>query len=134
MSVVDIEFTAEFERWWDELTEDEQASVFRSVERLRLVGVGLGHPYSSQVKGSRHGHMRELRVQHQGKPIRVFYAFTPDRTALLLIGGDKTGDERFYETTVPVADAIYDTYLAERDEERRRSAASGPGTPPTRKG
>ena len=121
MSPVDVEFTAEFEEWWNALTEEEQASVFRSVERLRLVGVALGHPHSSQIKGSRHGHLRELRVQHQGRPFRVFYAFTPDRTALLLIGGDKTGDERFYDTIVPWAEAIYDAYLAERRGTNRRT-------------
>jgi hypothetical protein len=33
----------------------------------------------------------------EGRPIRVFYAFDPRRTAVLLMGGDKTGDGRFYE-------------------------------------
>jgi hypothetical protein len=45
--------------------------------------------------------MRELRVQSSGKPLRVFYAFDPRRMAILLIGGDKTSDKRFYERMVP---------------------------------
>ena len=57
--------------------------------------------------------MRELRVQSRGNPLRVFYAFDPRRTAILLIGGDKTGNNRFYEEYVPLADALYDTYLEE---------------------
>jgi hypothetical protein len=61
--------------------------------------------------------MRELRIQKGGRPIRVFYAFDPRRIAILLIGGDKTGDERFYETYVPRADTLYDEYLDELREE-----------------
>jgi hypothetical protein len=57
--------------------------------------------------------MRELRVQSMGKPLRIFYAFDPRRTAILLIGGDKTGNDRFYEEFVTMADKLYDTYLEE---------------------
>jgi hypothetical protein len=55
--------------------------------------------------------MRELRIQSGGQPIRVFYAFDPLRAAILLIGGDKTGDDRFYEVFVPIADDLYDQHL-----------------------
>ena len=57
--------------------------------------------------------MRELRVQSGGRQLRVFYAFDPRRSAILLIGGDKTGDDRFYERMVPIADQLYDVYIAE---------------------
>jgi hypothetical protein len=57
--------------------------------------------------------MRELRVQSGGRPLRVFYAFDPRRSAILLIGGDKTGDDRFYERMIPIADQLYDVYIAE---------------------
>jgi hypothetical protein len=57
--------------------------------------------------------MRELRVQSGGRPLRVFYAFDPRRSAILLIGGDKTGDDRFYERMIPIADQLYDEYIAE---------------------
>lgn len=56
--------------------------------------------------------MRELRIQSGGKPFRVFYAFDPRRMAILLIGGDKTGDKRFYDRMIPVADDLYDVHLA----------------------
>ena len=55
--------------------------------------------------------MRELRIQHQGRPVRVFYAFDPRRAAILLIAGDKTGDDRFYDRLVPIADRLYDEHL-----------------------
>jgi hypothetical protein len=61
--------------------------------------------------------MRELRVQHHGQPYRVLYIFDPRRVALLLLGGDKTGDGRWYEKNVPLADQIYDNYLAGMEEE-----------------
>lgn len=61
--------------------------------------------------------MRELRTQHDGRPYRTLYAFDPRRVAILLIGGDKTGDGRWYERMVPVADRLYDEHLEELKQE-----------------
>jgi len=61
--------------------------------------------------------MRELRVQSGGNPLRIFYAFDPRRTAILLIGGDKTGRDRFYEEYIPIADDLYDEYIEELKKE-----------------
>jgi hypothetical protein len=80
-------------------------------------GPHLPFPYSSKVNGSRHPALRELRVQHQGHPYRVLYIFDPRRVVLLLLGGDKTGDDRWYEKNVPLADQLYENYLAEIEEE-----------------
>ena len=55
--------------------------------------------------------MRELRTQSGGRPLRTLYAFNPLRTAILLIGGDKTGDDRWYDVHVPIADKLYDTHI-----------------------
>ncbi|MCE2580639.1 type II toxin-antitoxin system RelE/ParE family toxin [Komagataeibacter sp. FNDCR1] len=114
-----VEHTNEFEAWFDGLSESEQVDVYASGLLLEERGPNLRHPMSSGINGSRHNHMRELRVQSGGKPIRVFYAFDPRRAAILLIGGDKTGDDRFYERMVPVADALYDTHLHELEQEKR---------------
>ena len=107
----EIEVTDEFERWWNSLTVAEQEHVRALVLLLRAFGPALKHPFSSGVRTSRHSHMRELRIQHRGKPYRVLYAFDPRRTAILLLGGKKTGDRRWYKTFVPIADRIYDEYL-----------------------
>ena len=80
-------------------------------------GPHLPFPYSSGVDGSRHSAMRELRVQHLGRPYRVLYIFDPRRVAILLLGGDKTGDDRWYERNVPLADKLYDNYLADIKKE-----------------
>jgi len=107
----DVEYTDEFEKWWNGLTEAEQVSLAASVQLLEERGPSLGHPHSSGIKGSKYGHMRELRTQHSGRPFRTLYAFDPRRMAILLIGGDKTGDDRWYEIHVPIADRLYSEHL-----------------------
>jgi hypothetical protein len=82
--------------WWNSLAEAERISVERVVLLLEDRGPQLPFPYSSGVIGSRHSAMH--------------------RTALLLLGGNKTGDERWYEKNVPLADQLYDKYLAEIEE------------------
>lgn len=113
----EVEVTDEFKAWWGDLTEVERISVERSVLLLEERGPNLPFPYSGRVNGSRHAAMRELRVQHQGRPYRVLYVFDPRRVAILLLGGDKTGDDRWYERNVPLADRLYDNYLAGIKEE-----------------
>jgi hypothetical protein len=112
-----VEYTDEFEDWWNGLTEDEQEDVAAVVTLLIEHGPQLPFPYSSGIEGSKHAHMRELRVQSGGKPLRGFYAFDPRRTAILLIAGDKTGDDRFYKKMIPVADRLYDDYIEELRKE-----------------
>ena len=107
----EVEYTDELGSWWAGLTEAEQVSIDASVRLLEAKGPTLGFPHSSGINGSRHAHMRELRVQHQGRPYRLLYAFDPRRSAILLIGGDKTGDGRWYEVFVPRADDLYDLHL-----------------------
>jgi len=115
----EVEYTDEFEEWWKSLNNDEQDSVRFTVKLLEDQGPSLKFPHSSDVKQSRHGSMRELRSQCKGHPLRTFYAFDPRRTAILLIGGDKTGDDNFYDKMVPKADKIYDEYLKEIQGEKR---------------
>lgn len=113
----EVEYTDEFGAWWTALGEARQDKIFAAVRVLAERGPALPFPYSAGVKGSRHEHMRELRVQSGGKPVRIFYAFDPRRAAILLIGGDKTGQGRFYEEFVPIADNLYDAYLRELEAE-----------------
>ncbi len=113
----EVEYTDEFGDWWENLSETQQEDVRAIVQLLVEEGPRLPFPYSSGIKNSRHDHMRELRVQSGGNPLRVFYAFDPRRTAILLIGGDKTGNDRFYETYIPKADKLYDEHLKELKEE-----------------
>jgi hypothetical protein len=113
----EIEYTDEFGDWWSKLSEEEQVSIAASVQLLEERGPNLGFPHSRGINGSKHNHMRELRTQHAGRPFRTLYAFDPRRNAILLLGGDKTGDDRWYEVNVPVADRLYDEHLAELKKE-----------------
>ena len=113
----EVEFTDEFELWWATLSEDEQADVNAGIELLEGHGPQLGRPHVDTIRGSKHSHMKELRTQSGGKPLRTFFAFDPRRTAILLIGGDKTGDSRFYDRMIPIADGLYDDYLEEIKKE-----------------
>lgn len=84
---------------------------------LQEYGPQLTRSHADSIKDSRHSSMKELRTQHAGRPLRTFFAFDPRRSAILLIGGDKTGDKRFYDRMVPRADRLYDRHLDElRDE------------------
>jgi hypothetical protein len=116
----EVEYTDEFGEWWDSLTVGQQAKLRSSVLLLREFGPALEFPHSSKINRSAYPEMRELRVQCGGKPLRVLYAFNPARTAILLIGGDKTGNDRWYEINVPRADRIYAQHLIELKKESKR--------------
>lgn len=107
----EVEYTDRFGEWWAGLSLEEQVSVQATVGLLEKLGPLLGYPHTSDIKGSRHSHMRELRIQHAGRPFRALYAFDPTRAAILLVGGDKSGNDRWYEEFVPVADRLYDKHI-----------------------
>ena len=107
----EVEYTDEFEAWWVDLDEGEQIDIDAVVGILEEKGPHLPYPYSSDVKGTKYGSIRELRIQHKGKPYRILYAFDPHRTAILLIGGRKAGGQRWYEKYVPLAEKIYEKHL-----------------------
>ena len=117
MCMWQVEFTDEFEAWWNTLDKSEQESIDAGVGLLEALGPGLGRPHADTVKGSKHANLKELRTQHQGRPLRTFFALDPRRSAILLIGGDKTGDKRFYEKMVPLADRLYDDHLEQLRKE-----------------
>jgi hypothetical protein len=108
----EVELTDEFREWFEVgLGGDEQKSITRVIDQLEEMGPTLPFPVSSGIASSRYPHMRELRIQHQGRPFRILYAFDPRRAAILLIGGDKTGDRRWYEKIIPIADSFYERHL-----------------------
>ncbi|MEZ4498779.1 MAG: type II toxin-antitoxin system RelE/ParE family toxin [Thermomicrobiales bacterium] len=108
----DIEITDQFEEWYLSLDEAERASVTAAVGELELAGPSLSRPWADTIKGSRHAGMKELRPIQGG--LRVFFAFDPRRTAILLIGGDKSGKwQRWYDRMIPIADDLFDEYLHE---------------------
>lgn len=112
-----VEFTDEFGQWFQGLSHDDQDAVARGVGLLESLGPALGRPWVDTLKASKHTHLKELRTQSNGRPIRTFFAFDPRRAAILLIGGDKTGDDRFYEKFIPMADNLYDQHIQQLKKE-----------------
>ncbi len=113
--MVEVVVTDEFVAWLGDLDETDQDAVIRAVNMLEIAGVALGFPNSSQIKGSSVA-LRELRIQSGGRPLRAFYAFDPARQAVMLLGGDKTGDKRFYETMIRECERIWADYLKETEQ------------------
>jgi hypothetical protein len=107
----EVIITPDFETWWDGLAIEEQKSVAVMVAMLEERGPTLPFPYSSGIAGSTK--LRELRIQHAGKPYRILYAFDPKRNAVLLLGGKKTGTGRWYEKHLPKAEKLFTAYLKE---------------------
>jgi hypothetical protein len=122
----EVEYTDQFGTWWDSLTEAEQEDIDAVVRVLERQGPSLRRPYVGTIDGSRHPNMKELIVQHAGRPYRILFAFDPRRCAILLIGGDKTGNQRWYEENVPIADGLYDEHLETLRRETQARRREGP--------
>lgn len=107
-SVVTVEV---FDAWFMSLDEAEQVDILAHIRVLELMGPALGRPYVDTLKASTLPNLKELRIQHRGKPYRVLFIFDPQRQAVLLCGGDKTGDKRFYKRMIPLAEREFAHYL-----------------------
>ena len=86
-----IKTTKRFDRWFTLLDDSNRACVLAALMVLREKGPGLGRPYADTIKGSAYINMKELRIQSRGGPIRAFFAFDPNRTAIVLCAGNKGG-------------------------------------------
>jgi hypothetical protein len=107
-----VQSVAEFERWFLNLESAIRVEIAAKISLLQQVGPTLGRPHADTLKGSAYPNMKELRIQIGGEPWRVFFAFDPRRSAILLVGGNKGGDGRFYEVNLPIADERYRDHLA----------------------
>ncbi|MEB3328420.1 MAG: type II toxin-antitoxin system RelE/ParE family toxin [Candidatus Sericytochromatia bacterium] len=109
--------TDEFDTWFSARSPKAQAKLDTHILMLESAGPTLPARYSKPIVTSRHA-VRELRVQVGGDPYRVLRVFDPRRNVILLVGGDKTGDDRWYDKHVPLADKLHDAHLAELDERK----------------
>jgi hypothetical protein len=111
----EIIFHEKFEEWFFNESPDVQDSIAVVLDILEVQGASLGRPYVDTIKGSAFTNMKELRVQHDGNPYRILFVFDPKRQAVLLIGGNKRGDKRWYDVNIPIADRRFIEYLDETD-------------------
>ena len=113
----EVEFTDEFAAWFDGLTTAQQTAIAARVLELETEGPQLGRPTVDTLQGSRIPNLKELRIS-AGGALRILFVFDPRRMAVLLLGGDKTGDwSEWYKTAIPEAEAIYEALLAELKRE-----------------
>lgn len=118
----EIYITADVDRWLDELAGEDLESyrqVLEAVEALEVDGPSLGRPLVDRVKGSELHNLKELRPGSAGSTeIRVLFVFDPCRSAILLVGGDKSGNwSRWYRENIPLAERLYKRYLSDRSKE-----------------
>jgi len=113
--MVEILLDDEFVQWFESLDVTVQERIYKVVSLLEASGVSLGVP-SSSLEGTT-SPLRELRVSVNGRPVRIFYAFDVLRRAVLLCGGDKSGEKRFYETQIKRAERLWDAHCSLVEEE-----------------
>src|SRR5271168_4732498 len=65
---------------------------------LRQFGPQLRRPHCDTLKGSKRANMKELRFSLPDGEWRIAFAFDPQRQAILLVGGSKSGvsERQFY--------------------------------------
>ena len=109
-----VEFHDDFEPEFDELPESVQDELYAHAELLAVFGPKLGRPHVDTLEGSKHANMKELRFNADDGVWRVAFAFDPERKAVLLVAGDKSGtsQKRFYRGLIKKADARSDSHLA----------------------
>lgn len=106
--------TNRFDSWYVELDEEDRNNVAAYLLLLEREGPQLSRPYADTLYGSVLTHLKELRIQSKGKPLRAFFAFDPERQAIVLCAGDKSGDKRFYKKMIPIAESEYERHLKQQ--------------------
>ena len=111
-----VSFADEFELEFDALAPEVQDAIFARMLLLEREGPSLGRPHADTLTGSTHANMKELRCTAAGGVWRIAFAFDPDRQAILLVGGDKSGgsEKRFYKQLIARADDRFDRHLGTR--------------------
>ena len=103
----------DFDPEFDALATDVQDELLATTALLETYGPTLGRPHADTLSGSRHANMKELRFRAADGVWRVAFAFDPERQAILLIAGDKTGvtQKRFYKSLIARADSRFTDHL-----------------------
>jgi hypothetical protein len=118
----EIRVTNELLAWISTLDERTRAQVVDAIDRLAEDGPTLGRPLVDSIAHSSAGNLKELRPGSAGRTeVRILFAFDPWRSAILLTGGDKSGDwHGWYRRAIPHAEDLYAEYIKEREAEEGR--------------
>jgi hypothetical protein len=115
-----IEEHQQYTEWFEAQDEELQDEILAVIGLLEREGPNLSRPYADTLEGSKHSNMKELWVQHQGEPWRILFAFDPKRFAMLLLGGNKTGNARWYKETIPIADKRFTEHLKKLQSDKEK--------------
>lgn len=107
----------DFEEWLLAQTSSVRVGIASHIGLLAKFGPMLGRPQVDTLQGSTLPNLKELRVQLQGDPWRVLFVFDPKRRAIVLVGGNKRGDKRWYIKNIPVAEERYRRHLRQMEDE-----------------
>ena len=118
----EVDLHDDFVPEYRELHKDVQDELLANIELLEQFGPQLGRPRADTLKGSRHANMKELRFDAADGVWRVAFAFDPNRKAILLVAGDKSGgsEKRFYRQLIDKADARFDAHLSKIKKHKER--------------
>lgn len=115
-----VGFHSAFDGEFDELGEEVQDEILALMGLLQEFGPNLARPHVDTLNGSKYANLIELRFKAADGVWRVAFAFDPQREAILLVAGDKSGG-RFYKDLIAEADARFGEHLAELKAQQRRS-------------
>ena len=116
-----VQFHDAFESDFDQLPEAVQDGLLAHAGLLEQLGPSLGRPRVDTLKGSQHANMKELRFDADGGVWRFAFAFDPNRKAILMVGGDKSGgsEKRFYRQLIRKADERFNEHISRLERERK---------------
>jgi hypothetical protein len=108
-----VEFSDEFDLEFERLSDDVKSSLIQHLNLLKLYGPQLSRPYADTLNGSIYPNMKELRFNAADGVWRVAFAFDPQRQAIILVAGDKAGQNqrKFYKQLIDSADCRYTAHL-----------------------
>ncbi|MDH6277933.1 hypothetical protein M2118_000896 [Aurantimicrobium minutum] len=114
---VDVEL---IRTWFAKLDINSRAQVEAAISLLQAEGPQLGRPLVDSVSGSVHKNMKELRPGSSGRSeLRILFVFDPERKAIMLVAGDKSGTwTKWYRTSIRKADQLYMEHLNRRKQEK----------------
>ena len=116
-------YLQEFADWLDAQEQSLKLKTLAHLELLKERGPLLGRPFADTLKGAAQvTNLKELRVQHKTEPIRILFAFDPKQQAVIILGGSKQADKRWYDINIPRAEKLFLEHLERQRKEDAEKA------------
>lgn len=107
------------EEWLEALPDDQYADVMAAIKYLKENGPTAGRPFIDRIHHGKYHNLKELRPTDSAEHIRILFIFDPRRNAIMLLGGDKSGNwKKWYKKNIPLAEDIYEDHLKTLDRKQ----------------